>query len=442
MTDCSTQLGFSFPRSSRISVTFDEGHLTQDGGLLLLRQVDGRHHLTRRLAGTLREWRDVRFTSHSLHDLVRERVFAIAQGYEDCNDVAELRFDPLFLACCDRGAKGRPLASQPSLSRFERRSLTEEVDDQARSTFVDHFIARCRAEGRVPQRIVLDLDSTDDPTHGQQPLAFFNGHYGRRCYQQVYLFTSDGDLLWAKLASGTGNVRVDGLDAVRAVVGALRKAFPRINLILRADNGFATPALYDWCEDNRVRYVVNCGTHSTLCQRTSHLVRRAEAIFEEADKCAPVQVFGDFEYQAKSWRARRRVVAKAQRTPVGPDQRFVVTNLRDTPAEIYKLYAGRGLMENWIKDIKRGLDAGKLSSTAFLANELRLLLFGVAYQLLHELRRKAPRPLHNARIDTIRLRLLRVAARVKLTARRLWVRFSEQLPARDDWIATARAIGV
>jgi Transposase DDE domain group 1 len=437
MTECTSQVDFKFVRSRRITVAFDEEHVTQDAGVMLLRQLDGRRQLTRALADALVEWRSPIFTVHSLHDLVRERVFAIAQGYEDCNDAGQLRDDPLFKAACDRGADGVPLASQPTLSRFEHRASDDLTD--ARKILLDRFVARFHGR-RKPAEIVLDLDTTDDPTHGQQPLAFFNGHYGTHCYQHLLVTTGEGDLLWAQLMSGTGDARALTLQALPVIVAFLRAAFPAVRLSLRADAGFATPALYDFCEDLGITYVVNCGTHKVMCEKTAHLIERAEAIYREAGEIAPVQVIGELTHQAQTWRAPRRIVTKAARTLVGPDQRFLVTNSVAAPIDVYDFYSQRGQMENWIKDFKTALSSGKTSCTTFQGNDLRVLLFAVAYQLMHELRQLAPEPLRVARLETLRLRVLRVAARVKLSARRLWVHASRSHPWRDDWLAIARAL--
>lgn len=441
MTECSTQVGFSFPHSPRIRVSFDDGRLTSDAGVLLVRQADQQTGLTAALAGALHEWRNPLLAEHSLHDLVRERVFAIAQGYEDCNDARELRDDPLFKACSDRGADGSALASQPTLSRFEHQSLTDENMKEARLVLVRHLVSRWKRTG-APRRLVLDLDSTDDPTHGQQPFAFFNGYYDTHCYQQLFIYTADGDLLWAKLVSGTANTRLWGLEGLKEVASELRAAFPRLRLTIRADNGFACPDLYDWCEDHGLDYAVNCGTHKVFCDRTAELVKRAETLFSAGGETAPVQVFGEFKHQADSWRQERRVVAKAARTLVGPDQRFIATSLKGAPDQVYGFYGGRGQMENWIKDTKLDVASDRLSCTTFLANELRLLLYAVAYQMLHEIRRVAPEHLRHARLSTLRLRLLRVAGHLKHSARRLCIRISEYFPARDDWLATAAALGV
>jgi hypothetical protein len=442
MTECnsiSTQAAFTFFRPQQVTVTFDEGDITTDAGALLLRQLDDRLGLTAALAAALREWRNPIFVVHPLHELVRERVFGIAQGYEDCNDAASLRDEPLFKAIC-RGGDDVALASQPTLSRFENRAARGGLE-AARHVLLDHFIGRYRRRFTRPRRLVLDIDTTDDATHGQQELAFFNGHYARYCYRHLLIHTAEGDLLFDALLPGKGDVREVALTAVREVVAKLWQDFPGLVLALRADNGFACPELYDFCEDHRIEYFVNVGTYRKMIEQLEVQREKALELFEVFQGKVPVQVFGEFPYQAKSWRQPRRIVGKAAHTLIGPDERFLVTNSKRPMEEVYAFYSGRGQEENWIKDFKLGLKSGRLSCTSFAANELRLLMFGVAYQLLHELRRRARRSLRTVRMDTLRLRLLRVAARVKKTARRLWVRVSESYPWRADWLRLARAVG-
>ncbi len=443
MTDCTStrcQAAFTFFRAQQVTVTFDDGHISNDAGVLLLRQLDDALGLTRELSRSLVEWRNPLLVEHSLLELVRERVFAIAQGYEDCNDAAALRKEPLFKAACDRSTDDEALASQPSLSRFENRAGKGGLT-AAKDVLIDHFIRRYKRRFTRPRRLTIDLDTTDDPTHGQQEFALFNGYYDAHCYQHLLIHDAEGDLLFSALLPGKGDVRGPALAALRHLVERLRAAFPGLELRVRADNGFACPELYDYCEDNGIEYFVNVGTHRKMVEHTEEIQQRAVDLFNAADQTAPVQVFGEFEYQAKSWRQVRRIVAKAAETLIGPDQRLLVTNSHLVPVEVYGVYAGRGQEENWIKDLKRGLKSDRLSCSAFAANELRLLLFGVAYQLLHELRRRAGSRLRRVRLDTLRLRLLRVAARVKTTARRLWVRVSETYPWRDDWLRLARSVG-
>lgn len=442
MTQCSsrsTQAAFTFFRPQQVTVTFDEGDITTDAGALLVRQLDDRLGLTAALANVLRDWRNPIFVVHQMHELVRERVFAIAQGYEDCNDAASLREEPLFKMIC-RGHDDGPLASQPTLSRFENRASRGGLE-AARHVLLDHFIGRYQRRFTRPRRLTLDIDTTEDETHGQQDLAFYNGHYRMHCYRHLLIHTAEGDLLFDALLPGKGDVRQVALAAVREVVAKLRQAFPSLALELRADNGFACPELYDFCEDSDIVYYVNVGTYRKMVELLEPQQQKAIDLFGVLDGTVPVQAFGEFQYQAKTWRQPRRIVGKAAQTLIGPDERFLVTNSTRPMEAVYSFYAGRGQEENWIKDFKLGLKSGRLSCTSFAANELRLLMFGVAYQLLHELRRRARKALRTVRLETLRLRLLRVAARVKKTARRLWVRVSESYPWRDDWLRLARAVG-
>jgi len=370
---------------------------------------------------------------------VRERVFGIAQGYEDCNDAASLRDETLFKAIC-RGQDDLALASQPTPSRFENRAARGGLE-AARHVLLDHFIGRYKRRFTRPRRLVLDVDTTEDQTHGQQELAFFNGHYETYCYRHLLIHTMEGDLLFVALLPGKGDIRQVALAAIREVVADLREAFPGLVLALRADNGFACPDLYDFCEDHDLEYFVNVGTYPTMVKQLEPQMKRAVQLFEVLEGKVPVQVFGEFQYQAETWRQPRRIVGKAARTLIGSDERFLVTNSTSLMGDVYAFYAGRGQEENWIKDLKLGLNSGRLSCTSFAANELRLLMFGVAYQLLHELRRRAAKPSRNLRLGTLRLRLLRVAARVKKTARRLWVHVSESYPWRADWLRLARSVG-
>jgi hypothetical protein len=444
MTECSAatsdaQALFPFFRHGTLTTSFNDGHISSDAGVLLLRQLDDRLGLTKALAEALVEWRNPVFIVHSMHDLVRERVYGIAQGYEDGNDASTLRNEPLFkVACTERDVDGGALASQPSLSRFENRAAGRGLG-MAKRVGLMHFIRRNKR--KHIRRLTLDLDTTDDPTHGQQELSFFNGYYDTHCYQHLLVHTADGDLLYAELLPGKGDVREAALSALKLVVSKLREAFPLLKLKLRADNGFACPALYDYCEDQQIGYAVNVGTHRAMVEETEELQKRAVKLFEVFDSKVPVKVYGEFQYQAKSWRSPRRIVAKAAHTLIGPDERLLVTNLAEEPSDVYDFYAGRGQEENWIKDLKRGLKSDRLSCTSFVANELRLLLFACAYQLLHELRRRARGKLRKVRLETMRLRFLRVAANITRTARRLWVKVSASFPWRDDWLRLARSVG-
>lgn len=422
-------IDFKLRKSAR--ATFDAQSITSDAGLLLLRSLDDRLGLTKRLAAALPDTRSGPVV-HSMLDLVRSRVFAIAQGYEDCNDFDALRNEPLFMAVNNRLAGDAPLPSQPTLSRFEN-SLGLEDLVAGRDVLLEHFIARHRREGTRPRELTLDMDSTDDPTHGQQEFASFHTHYGGHILMQFLVHTSDGDLLFAAVSSPKLDLRASAVTFLGRIIKRLRTEWPSLKLRLRADNGFATPALYELCETEKVEYFVNCGTHQVLQAKAVALEAEAVRLHALCEPSATVRVFGEFTHEAKSWGVERRIIAKAQRTPIGPDLRFLVTNSTMAPADAYAEYCLRGQAENFIKDFKLGTAGGRLSCHRFVGNSLRMLLYTVAYQLLHELRRLATGELRVARIDTLRLRVLRVAALVHESARKLWVRMSSSFPGRDEW---------
>jgi hypothetical protein len=421
----------------RVHATFDAKCISADAGVLLLGQLDSKLGLTKRLAESVRDKRRG-LVEHTMAELVSARVLAIAQGYEDCNDFKELRKDPLFQTTV--GEVGRELASQPTLSRFENATTVEDMVAM-KSVLLEHFIARHRREGTTPKRLTLDVDSTDDKTHGQQEFSAFNGFYDSYVYLQLLVTTAEGDLLHVALMPPKLNLRSRAVMAIDEVVTRLRQEWPRLELRLRADNGFATPDMYSLCEKHRVEYFINAGSHAVFQEAPTTVEALALAEKEyQADESRTVMVYAEMKHQAKSWEVERRIVIKAQRTPVGPDMRFLVTNSKLTPKGVYEEYSQRGQAENFIKDFKRGVLGDRLSCHRFAANALRLLLHAVAYQLMHELRRLATDGLRVARLETLRLVVLRVAALVTATARRLRVQMSQAFPHRSEWVHLAAAI--
>lgn len=420
-----------------VHATFDAKCISSDAGVLLLGQLDAKLGLTKRLAEAVRDKRRG-LVEHTMAELVSARVLAIAQGYEDCNDFKELRKDPLFQTTV--GEVGRELASQPTLSRFENATTLDDIV-ATKSVLLEHFIARHRREGTTPKRLTLDVDSTDDETHGQQEFTAFNGFYDSYVYLQLLVTTAEGDLLHVALVPPKLNLRSRAVAAIDEVVTRLREEWPRLELRLRADNGFATPAMYALCEKHDVEYFINAGSHAVFqdAPTTVEALMVAEKQYQE-DTSRTVMVYADMKHQAKSWEVERRIVIKAQRTVIGPDTRFLVTNSKLTPKGIYEEYSQRGQAENFIKDFKRGVRGDRLSCHRFVANALRLLLHAVAYQLLHELRRLATDGLRVARLETLRLAVLRVAALVTETARRLRVQMSQAFPHRSEWVQLAAAI--
>ncbi len=433
-TEC-TQVSFPFhPLSQRdVVARFDGGSITSDGGGLLLREVERRTGILRQLATCFTDHRDPRFIEHSVLELVGQRVYGLALGYEDLNDHDELRRDPLLATLVGKvdptGARrlrdrdvGKALAGKSTLNRLElttadagpaSRYKKIVIDGAAVDRlFVNVFLQAFR---KAPRQIVLDLDATDDPLHGEQEGRFFHGFYGNYCYLPLYIFCGEF-LLCARL-------RRSNMDA----------SWPRVRIIIRADSGFAREEIMAWCEAHAVDYVLGLAKNARLKRALGKELRQAKR--EHARTGAPARVFKDFTYKTrKSWSRRRRVVGKAEHLSGGPNPRFVVTSIpkEDTDARaLYEdLYCARGDMENRIKEQQLGLFADRTSTATMRANQIRLWLSSVAYVLLHALRRLGLQgtALARAQCDTIRLKLLKIGAQVRVTVRKIWVSLASGSP--------------
>lgn len=427
------QLTFPFLDSLQLTVDFEGGLITSDAGLVLLREEDDRQGLCRAVCAVMVDRRDRRYIDHQLLDLVRQRVYQIAAGYEDCNDADHLRGDPMLKASVS-GAKpdGRDLASQPTLSRFE--NVPDEYElERIMEVFVDKYVGR-RPE--PPDYIVLDIDPTDDPCHGAQQMALFHGYYGEKMYHDLLIFDGNtGELVAPVLRPGN----VHGADGVVEVLDwllpMLGRAWPRTQIIVRADGGLATPRLYEFLEAHGLWYVIGLITNNRLREQNAQAMKTALSIFETTGQRE--QVFCAFDYQAGSWTHPRRVIGKAELLAKGPNQRFVVTNVSEAlPLAVYDFYRHRGEdAENRIKEFKNMVAADRLSCHRFFANWFRLLLHAMAYELLRGLREGlAGTELEKGTMDTIRLKIIKVGARVRATARRLWVHCASGYPYQQIWI--------
>ena len=428
----------------RLTTTFDGGHLSSDGGLVLLQRVDEQLGLTARLAQCLRDERDQNLVEQSVLDLLRQRIFGIVCGYEDCNDFDTLRTDALFkLAVGRQPLTGADLGSQPTLSRLENAVGPKDLLRMS-AALVEMFVEG--HHGAPPQRIILDADATDDPTHGQQEFEFYHGYYDHHCYLPLLVYaTADGgepaclerseqELVAAVLRPGNVHAGHRAVAVLRRIVERLRAAFPDSEILLRGDAGLALPAVYDYCEGAGLSYVISLAKNSRLLAQAEPLLREAEAIYAETGE--KVRHFGEFTYAADSWPHPRRVVVKAEVTGQGENPRFVVTNLEGPDAEaIYdELYTKRGDVENRIKELKNDLASGRTSCHKFLANQFRLLLHGAAFVLVQGLRRLvAGTELAMAQACTLRAKLLKVGARVRQTVRRIWVQLPTSYPYQRLW---------
>ena len=432
MAACITQLSLEFHPTVPITVPFDAPQISSDGGVVLLRQMDERLGLSERLAALLPDEREARKIRHARREQVRQRLYQIALGYADCNDADRLRQDPLLKSVCGRPPAGGGLSSQPTLSRLENavdartlRAVLREIEEQYVRSFTP-----------APEVIVLDIDSTDDPTHGQQQLSFFHGYYDHHMYHPLLLFDGEsGQLVSAVLRPGNAHAARGAMGVLRRIIRRLKQRFPQVQIVVRGDSAFAVPRLLRLFEEldqelGGVAYVVGLAQNAVLLRQGAGALAEARTRFGATRHA--VQHFDAFACTAESWPRARRIVMKAEITEQGENPRFVVTSLTEVaPALLYHAYCERGQCENCIKDFKNALQADRLSCHTFVANFFRLLEHAAAYVLLHALRTQvaplAPR-LGRAQFDTLRLSLLKVAALVSHSTRRLLVRLPHAFP--------------
>ena len=432
---------------------FDGGALTSDAGGLLLGAADQRLGLVRRIARCFRDARDPRLVEHSVATLIGQRVFGIALGYEDLNDHDELRHDPLMAVLAGKLEARRegcaPVAGKSTLNRLE---LSREIATRYRkishdsaaieALFVDLFV---EAHARAPRQIILDLDATDDPLHGHQEGRFFHGYYDCYCYLPLYVFCGR-HLLAAKLRPANIDASAGSVEEVARIVAQIRRRWPRTRILLRADSGFAREALLAWCEMNQVDFVFGLARNARLVEEISVELLQAEAEASAIGK--PARRFKDFRYATlDSWSRRRRVVAKAEWTNGEANPRFIVTSLNkaETSARFLyeKVYCARGEMENRIKECQGDLFADRTSTATLCANQLRLWLASFAYALLCAVRRigLAHTQFAEATCRTIRLKLLKLAGLVRVSARRVKFALASACPYADEWrLAAARLV--
>jgi hypothetical protein len=429
MAVCQKQLDFGRVSNLDVVADLEGGDITSDAGGLLLKEIDAEAGITETAARCLFEDRASNKTKHTLSDLLRQRVYQIALGYEDQNDADTMRRDPSLKTMTGRKPQSDPdLGSQPTLSRFENKRTRKEVH-RLSDALVKLYI---RLHPGPRRTIVLDIDGTDDPTHGQQAFTFFHGFYGHYMYHPLFIFDGEnGFPLAALLRRGNAHAGFRSVSLLKRVIKRLKKAYPGVVIILRADAGFALPELYAFCEAEGIYYTIGLITNDRLRAEVSDLAAGLEQRFEQTGQ--KQREFTTFRYKAGSWPRRRRVVAKVERLERGLNQRFVVTNLDLDAHVIYdRFYVRRGEAENRIKELKNQLKADRLSCSRFMANQFRLLLHTLAYCLFLELRQRLidTEP-ETAQVDTIRLKLLKIGARVRQTSRKIWFHMASGYPYRD-----------
>jgi hypothetical protein len=436
-----------------VTVDFTGGDLSSDAGLLPLALADQKTQLTRRLADAVHDPRDPSRIDHTLHDLFRERVYFIALGYEDCNDANALRHDPLAKIAVGRSPEEAPLASQSTLSRFENAVTARDLMRMGQ-VLVDHFVARC---GPAPQRIVLDLDPFADECHGAQQGTLFNGYYDCYCYVPLFLCGEiDGGpsyVIGALLRDGRAAPTQGAVFLLRRVVRALRARFPDVEIIVRGDGGFGVPEMLEFCHAEKLSFCFGKPQNPRLHALSEREQLRAAVVYSVTKRSE--RVYGEFRYQADSWKQEERTIVKAEVTketrfaPPKLNPRFVATNLgvseeeqagaatstEWTPEAVYTFYCGRGEnAENRIKEFTVDLAGNRLSCTAFLANQFRLLLHVAGHLLMQTLQGGLTgTEMATAQAGTLRVKLLKVAARVVVRCRVVRVELPTSYPWQRVW---------
>jgi len=449
-----------FHPKKRLDVENSAGRLSSDAGLLVVREFDERIGLTERFARALDDGR--RDPDHSFLSMVRQRLYGILAGYEDQNDHDTLRYDPVFQLVCDRvPGDGAEPASQPTLSRFEN-AIDVASLFRLRELFVDEFLDSFDAP---PTRLTLDLDGFDDPAHGQQQLTLFHGYYKQNQYFPLIITNAEtGQTVLVSLRHGTAHAALGADEDLEFVITKLRRRWPDVDVEVRADSGFGVPAMYEACERLNVWYTFGIGMNPRLKRESDALLAEAVERYEQTAEKA--RLFTAFSYQAKGWSRARDVVVKAECHSAGTNRRAVVTNRRGAmivPQGVYDDYVERGESENRNKELKIDLCGGRLSDHRFMANLFRLFLHAAALNLIVRMRRALPdvapedrraaplpdaeRPgpataaeLRRAQPATWRLRLIKVAAEIVVSCRRVLIRLSSAWPSLPTWRAVLQTV--
>lgn len=449
-TECHlSQLKLEALHSRETIAKFEGGNITSDCGAFLLREVEKRTHILQRLSYCFTDYRNPKLIEHTVEALIKQRVFGIAMGYEDLIDHENLRHDPFLGVLCEKqdptGAdrcmerdKGKATAGKSTLNRLELGAVTtdrykkivpdmEAIDDLLITLFIESYI-------EAPQEMIFDLDATDDRIHGHQEGRFFHGYYGDYCYLPLYIFCED-QLLCARLRKADRDASDGVLVELERIVSQVRATWPQVRMIIRGDSGFCRDPIMKWCEINKVDYVLGLPKNKRL--ETAIIEQMAEAKKQHEEAGQGARIFKDFQYRTlNSWDCKRRVIGKAEYLSRGENPRFVVTSLGSEIDGRYlyeQLYCARGEMENRIKEQQLYLFADRTSTHWMASNQLRLYFSSFAYVIMETLRRLAlvGTEMATAQCHTIRLKLFKIGAQIRVTVRKVWLSISESYPFAD-----------
>ena len=463
MTECNLeQLEFHGLGRRAVVGRFDGGTISSDGGVMLLSEVEAKTRIIERLAEQFVDHRDPELIEHTVRELIGQRVFALAPGYEDLNDHDRLRLDPVLATAVGKldptGAnrvkaqdRGKALASSSTLNRLELTPLDADSGSRDKKIAADFagidalMVSRAlESHGEAPKHVWLDLDATDDPLHGTREGRFFHGYYGHYCYLPLYIFWGE-ELLCARLRPSNIDASKGSVEELTPIVTQMRQRWPAVQIIIRGDSGFCREEIMAWCEANHIDFVLGLAKNDRLNVLSLKARCRAQQRFLETERAS--RVFDEFNYRTReSWSRARRVVVKAEHLAKGANPRYVVTSLGREAADartLYEdLYCARGEMENRIKEQQLDLFADRTSTHTLLANQIRLYFSSFAYILLCALRRLGLQDteLAKAQCGTIRTRLLKLGAHIRVSVRRVWIAFSESFPAQDLFIEVLRRI--
>ncbi len=416
----------------KIEVDFDGGEVSSDAGLLFLRETEAKHGIICRMANILRDRRHKSYVIHDLLELFSQRIFQIASGYEDANDSNDLRKDPIIkIACAKLPLSDEELGSQPTISRFENAPSRTDLY-RLGEALVDLFIDSYK---KAPRGIILDFDDTDDEIHGHQQLRLFNAFHDMYCYMPMHIYEGkSGKLVAAILRPGKRPSGREIVSILKRIVKKIRSAWPEVGIMIRGDSHYATPEVYDYCEEENLKYVFGLTPRNPMWKEVEELIEEAKKLHTLHKE--PVKLFGEFEYQAKSWSRPLRVIYKAEHNHRGPNTRFIVTNLEHWNRRfIYQtVYCGRGNMELCIKEHKNHLFSDRTSCTSFEANQFRLFLHSMAYVLMHTFRQLYLKGTQYARaqFDTIRLKLIKIGARVRQLSTKVKIHLPSSFPLKEE----------
>jgi len=427
--DTNQTLLFKELNGKKVEFDFNGGDVSSDGGLLFLREMESQINVIKQVANVIHDKRHPGYVKHEVIQLLTQRVFQIAAGYEDANDSDALKADPIFKIACD---SEDTLASQPTMCRFEnmpkRRTLYKMGE-----VFVDIFI---KSYSKPPKAILIDIDDTDDPIYGGQQLSLFNSYHDCYCFMPVHIYEGkSGKLIATILRPGKRPSGDEIVSILKRIIKKIRKAWSGVEILFRGDSHYAAPAVYDFCDKNNIKYVLGFKSYQPLMKKAEQLMAKAREFYER--KGSAVKLYGDYLYQAACWSEHKRIICKAEYNDKGANTRFIITNLKHAKYRfIYEnAYCGRGVMELMIKEHKKHLYSDRTSCSGFLANQFRLFMHSMAYILMHTFREKHLKNTELAKMqfNTIRLKLLKIGARVRKLKTKIKIHLPTAYPLKMEF---------